>query len=106
MQLSDADPSSRYNDHYYWGMDINSLLGNPRGKLNLQGSSKVTTMSFKMVREGPNGHTVVKAPVDLRSADREVPVSVHRTWAEMEKTAIGSATQVEIMVPGLGGKEE
>ncbi|TBU38392.1 cytolysin [Dichomitus squalens] len=95
----------RYNGHYYWGMSLNNLLNNPRGRLNLQGSSKNVTYSFKLVREGPKGRTSTPLPVDLYEASAsqvaQAPVGVLANWTKTATEDVGSAP-TEDMVPGIG----
>ncbi|EJF58371.1 cytolysin [Dichomitus squalens LYAD-421 SS1] len=97
----------RYNGHYYWGLNLNSLLNNPRGRLNIQGSSRTVTYGFKLVREGPNGRTTTPLPVDLYEASAsqvaQAPVGVLASWTKTIEEHVGTAP-TEDMVPGT--KEE
>ncbi|KAJ6468043.1 hypothetical protein DFH09DRAFT_1482225 [Mycena vulgaris] len=95
---------SIYDGHYYWGLNLNWLCSNPRGTLTLVGSCRITTYSFKLVREGPKGRTSTPLPIDLdhaRAAD--VPPAVIAKWAEIGKTAVGEGP-VQDTVPGFGKK--
>ena len=95
----------RWNGHYYWGMNINSLLGSPRGTLNLQGSSRVVTYNFKLVREGPKGRTTTPLPVELNVADNtsgdETPAGVVALWSRATLTS----DVVQDVVPGVSADD-
>ncbi|KAL1722796.1 hypothetical protein EV715DRAFT_286843 [Schizophyllum commune] len=49
----------KYGDHYYWGRYVNTLCNNPRGRLELLGSSRNVTYAFRQVRETADGRKVV-----------------------------------------------
>ena len=85
-------------------MDLNGLLGNPNGQLNLQGNGTLVTFSFKIVREGPKGSVSTKVPIDFSVVSPNVSAGVLRKWGEMETAAVGGAAQTQITVPGVGEK--
>ncbi|KAL1760370.1 hypothetical protein FB107DRAFT_270083 [Schizophyllum commune] len=49
----------KYGDHYYWGRYVNTLCNNPRGRLELLGSSRNVTYAFRQVRETADGRKIV-----------------------------------------------
>ncbi|KAI5896849.1 uncharacterized protein SCHCODRAFT_02493604 [Schizophyllum commune H4-8] len=49
----------KYGDHYYWGRYVNTLCNNPRGRLDLMGSSSNITYAFRLVRETADRRKVV-----------------------------------------------
>ncbi|EJC99843.1 cytolysin [Fomitiporia mediterranea MF3/22] len=55
-----SSKGDRYNDHYYWGMDVNWLLNNPSGEMTLNGIYRSTSYHHKIIREGPNGKRTVE----------------------------------------------
>ncbi|KAI0767332.1 cytolysin [Fomes fomentarius] len=85
---------SKYNDHYYWGYNINSILNSPRGRLALQGSSRSITYNFKLVREGPNGARTEPLPVDMSDAvsntGERPPAAIIKKWADEATLAVGN----------------
>lgn len=86
-------------------MGINPTLGYPKGRMILQGSSKVTTYSFKLVVEGPNGRTSRRLPInlerDMRNADDNLPAPLKEKWEEI--MGVGDDKLVVEMV--FGSKE-
>ncbi|KAI0767329.1 cytolysin [Fomes fomentarius] len=85
----------KWQDHWYWYYNLNSLLGTPRGRLTLQGNSTAVTYSFKLVREGPNGTRMEPLPVSVQHAIKEGSVrpeaAVVEKWAAETKLAVGDA---------------
>ncbi|EJC99840.1 TEER-decreasing protein [Fomitiporia mediterranea MF3/22] len=45
----------KYQDHYYWDRDVNSLLGAPTGTMTLQGVYTTTSYNYQLIREGQDG---------------------------------------------------
>ena len=86
-------------------MNINSLLGSPRGTLNLQGSSRVVTYNFKLVREGPKGRTTTPLPVELNVTTNgngeETPARVLALWSQATLTS----DVVQDVVPGVSADD-
>ena len=87
-------------------MNINSLLNTPRGTLNLQGSSRVTTYSFKLVREGPKGRTTTPLPVELNvttnaNGEQTPPARVLALWSQATLTS----DVVQDVVPGVSADD-
>jgi hypothetical protein len=105
FQLPSPSWCFRYNGHFYWGMYLNNLLNNPRGRMDLMGNSRIVTYTFKLVREGPRGRTVTPLPVDLHSAgDRdkaaEVPQGVLAKFVQTTKEIDEALPQIMVPAPG------
>lgn len=83
-------------------MNINWLLGTPKGRMVLQGSSRSTTYYFTLVVEGPNGRTNRRLPVDLqgdmKTPGDKPPTSLIQEWEAIMGVA-DDAPKVH-MVPG------
>ncbi|KAK7012327.1 hypothetical protein R3P38DRAFT_3210322 [Favolaschia claudopus] len=79
----------KYNGHYYWGMNLNSLCNTPTGRMDISGHGKSVSYAFKLVREGPKGRTTEPLPVEPLGAQ----ASVGFMEAEGEKS-------VWLMAPG------
>ncbi|KAL1707277.1 cytolysin [Schizophyllum commune] len=94
----------KYAGHYYWGMYVNTLCNAPRGRLDLHGSSKNVTYTFKLVRETKDGKKVATPlPVDAYQAkDTDAAILGKETkWAKDSKAVFGDGTaQVMIAAPG------
>ena len=84
-------------------MYLNPLLGNPRGRLNLQGSSRNVTYSFTLVREGPNGTQRSPLPVDLEGdvtkGSKKPSPDILKKWLDQAKRAAGDGPAA-FVVPG------
>ncbi|KAJ7642467.1 hypothetical protein DFH06DRAFT_1137478 [Mycena polygramma] len=96
-----------WDGHYYWGLNINHFLDSPSGTMNIQGSSRITTYTFKIVRESSKGRTETPLPVDLAAAAvdaAEVPAAVLAKFVNIGKLALADDT-VQISVPGISGQE-
>jgi hypothetical protein len=84
-------------------MYLNSLLNNPRGRMDLQGSSRSVTYTFKLVRESPKGRSTTPLPIDLhRDGDTsQLPSGVLAKQVQVTKGFVGDASQqVMIAAPG------
>ncbi|EPS99496.1 hypothetical protein FOMPIDRAFT_82673 [Fomitopsis schrenkii] len=94
---------SKWEGHYYWGMGLNWLLGSPRGRLNLQGSSRDVTYAFTIVREGPNGTRVEPLPADferdVKGVGKKPSPEIIKKWAGQVRRPIADGP-AEVMVPG------
>lgn len=68
-------------------MGINPTLGYLKGRMVLQGTSKVTTYYFKLVVEGPNGRTSRRLPIklerDMKNAGDNLPTPLKEKWEEI-----------------------
>lgn len=71
-------------------MDLNGLLGSPKGTMNLQGTSRATAYYFRLVTEDPNGRQSRVLPIDLvgdiTNKDANPPAAIVKRWEEMIKT--------------------
>lgn len=85
------------------GMGLNWLLGSPRGRLNLQGSSRDVTYAFTIVREGPNGTRVEPLPADferdVKGVGKKPSPEIIKKWAGQVRRPIADGP-AEVMVPG------
>jgi hypothetical protein len=81
---------------------LNSLLNNPRGRMDLQGSSKAVTYTFKLVREAPKGRSISPLPIDLhRDGDTaQVPSGVLSKLVQTTKGLVSDAAQAIVAAPG------
>ncbi|KAJ7652424.1 cytolysin [Mycena polygramma] len=96
-----------WNGHYYWGLNINRYLDTPRGTLNIQGSSRITTYNFKLVRESSKGRTETPLPIDLTTdavGAAQAPAAVLEAFQNIGKLAVSEDT-VQVSVPGPAGQE-
>ncbi|KAJ7642471.1 cytolysin, partial [Mycena polygramma] len=113
-QIASTDCTSRpsaegkiWNGHYYWGLNINRYLDTPRGTLNIQGSSRITTYNFKLVRESSKGRTETPLPIDLMAdavGAAQAPAAVLEAFQNIGKLAVSEDT-VQVSVPGPAGQE-
>ena len=85
-------------------MYVNTLCNSPRGRLDLHGSSKNVTYTFKLVRETKDGKKVATPlPVDAYQAkDTDSAILGEETkWAKDTKAVFGDGTaQVMVAAPG------
>ncbi|TRM65853.1 hypothetical protein BD626DRAFT_486023 [Schizophyllum amplum] len=96
----------KYSGYSQWGMDLNMLCGGPTGLLNLQGSSKVVTYSFRLVRESAKGYTSTPLSVDLNGGNdansgegAAIPAAVMANWAKVASEAVSDGP-VQVVVAG------
>ncbi|KAF8155009.1 TEER-decreasing protein [Mycena galopus ATCC 62051] len=64
-----ATKGRRWDGHYFWGMNMNSALGSPRGTMALRGTSTQESFVFRIVRTRPDGRSTVEPlpPTDGKS---------------------------------------
>ncbi|KAJ7728327.1 cytolysin [Mycena metata] len=55
-----ATKGRRWEGHYFWGMLLNSVLGNPRGRMLLRGLHTQESFHFRIVRVTPDGRRRVE----------------------------------------------
>lgn len=58
-----ATKGRRWNNHYYWGMNLNTLCNDPKGTMTLLGSRRRTHYAFTLVREGVSGRRSEILPI-------------------------------------------
>ncbi|GJE91531.1 cytolysin-like protein [Phanerochaete sordida] len=92
----------KYNGHYYWGYNINSLLGNPQREVNIMGVSRNVTYAFKIVRESVNG-VVTTTPLHIDYRDvvsdsgEKLPAAVRERWLKIADRAVGARAVKEVV---------
>ncbi|GJE91530.1 cytolysin-like protein [Phanerochaete sordida] len=86
----------KYNGHYYWGYNINSLLGTPTGRMKLVGISRNVTYAYKIIRESADGvRTASPLDVDIDGVvsvgGEALPDSVGEEWVRDITSKTGSS---------------
>jgi len=87
-----ATKGKMYDGHYYWGFNINSVLGSPRGTMSLVGRSTQESYNFKIIRQTPDGR---------RTTEPLPPPEGKSTRAKMSKEC---GAEFPMMVPGIEKK--
>jgi len=65
----------KYNDHYHWAYNLNSLLGNPTGNILLTGVASTTSHTFKMIRTRGSGRVVSTACLFISGNAVEIAIN-------------------------------
>ncbi|KIY61769.1 cytolysin [Cylindrobasidium torrendii FP15055 ss-10] len=71
-----ATKGEKYDGHYYWGFNLNGVLGSPKGTMTFTGNSTTTYFNYKVVRIKAPESAIMVSAVPAADKGEEEPEEV------------------------------